>query len=255
MTIRIQFILALVALLLSLSAEARFLQTDPIGTKDDLNLYLYANSDPVDFTDPDGEGALFNGFRADPQNTRYQSTNKVAVAAERNLYATAQSVNASQANFAFLHGDSRGLYVNMEFGHPLASTPISNALRADANFDRRQMTIVSACNAASTNAGANIAKETGTTTLAANGFVFHDRSWLGSVSLSVSSSRDVNNQDRSFVEYSSSGHVTGRTFTSISIGSDGAISLSGERTETPTGSRIARTVKFTCDSKGVCKDQ
>lgn len=32
----------------------RFLQTDPIGQQDDLNLYAYAKEDPVDYTDPSG---------------------------------------------------------------------------------------------------------------------------------------------------------------------------------------------------------
>jgi len=33
----------------------RFLQTDPIGTKDDLNLYTYVGNDPLDRTDPTGK--------------------------------------------------------------------------------------------------------------------------------------------------------------------------------------------------------
>ncbi len=32
----------------------RFMQTDPVGYKSNLNLYDYANDDPVDFTDPSG---------------------------------------------------------------------------------------------------------------------------------------------------------------------------------------------------------
>jgi RHS repeat-associated protein len=33
----------------------RFLQTDPVGSKDDLNLYAYVGNDPLDRTDPSGK--------------------------------------------------------------------------------------------------------------------------------------------------------------------------------------------------------
>ncbi|WP_300286170.1 RHS repeat-associated core domain-containing protein [Nitrosomonas sp.] len=35
-------------------ALARFLQTDPIGTTDDLNLYAYVGNNPINFSDPSG---------------------------------------------------------------------------------------------------------------------------------------------------------------------------------------------------------
>jgi hypothetical protein len=39
----------------SSAADARFLQVDPVGYKDQINLYAYVGDDPVNLTDPDGQ--------------------------------------------------------------------------------------------------------------------------------------------------------------------------------------------------------
>lgn len=46
--------LATAAIVSAASVHARFLQADPVGTKDDLNLYAYVHGDPVNNTDPAG---------------------------------------------------------------------------------------------------------------------------------------------------------------------------------------------------------
>jgi uncharacterized protein RhaS with RHS repeats len=68
----------------------QFLQPDPIGTKDDLNLYGYVHEDPLDGSDPDG--------LADCKSTPSACTGATAYAGQ-NL-TRAEQVRAGYTNAA-----------------------------------------------------------------------------------------------------------------------------------------------------------
>jgi uncharacterized protein RhaS with RHS repeats len=80
----------------SSAAQARFLQVDPVGYKDQVNLYAYVNNDPVGNRDPTGEECVngpngttkcvatgYNVSFATPQG--FQNTNPKA--SDYHLYA------------------------------------------------------------------------------------------------------------------------------------------------------------------------
>jgi len=80
------------------SAKARFLQVDPVGYKDQVNLYAYVNNDPVDGRDPSGMTCTSSG--SGDKVTYSCHTDSVAVQGKNGKWTTRAPTAAENKKFA-----------------------------------------------------------------------------------------------------------------------------------------------------------
>jgi hypothetical protein len=226
----------------------RFLQTDPVGYKADLDLYAYTNEDAMNNVDPNGQASV-NFFYPDILGFNEDTWWDVAESFNPRGYFTIFGHGNIDENGRGYIGDHKEIPNNGTRHPTYHANELGKYIEAHGYKRGGGMPILlAACQPGGQGGLAHdLAKREGATVIAPNGFVSPSQSLFGGdITLTVNSREDGKGAMRTFEVYGPNGD-TGIQLNSIKYNtSTGQLSADGTRYD--TSSRILEHVH--CDNNG-----